>query len=142
MGRTNKANWEKAKDLLLANSVTEEEINNKLANKNSNKEKFEALNELLREKKLEFRKKASNDYPTIQEYFGKRIADLLIRRKELLDIECLNIDRLKDKSIEELSISELQQIIKFKSNKKANNELDKIYKSLEEFGLKFVDPKK
>lgn len=142
MGRTNKANWEKAKDLLLTNGVTEEEINNKLANKNNNKEKFEALNELLIEKGLELRKKVSNDYPTIQEYFGKRIADLLIRRKELLDIECLNIDRLKDKSIEELSISELQQIIKFKSNKKANNELDKIYKSLEEFGIKFVEPKK
>lgn len=142
MGKTNKANWEKAKDLLLTNGVTEEEINNKLANKNNNKEKFEALNELLIEKGLELRKKVSNDYPTIQEYFGKRIADLLIRRKELLDIECLNIDRLKDKSIEELSISELQQIIKFKSNKKANNELDKIYKSLEEFGIKFVEPKK
>ncbi|MFP5130232.1 hypothetical protein ACJEEO_07245 [Phocaeicola coprocola] len=142
MGKTNKANWEKAKDLLLTNGVTEEEINNKLTNKNNNKEKFEALNELLIEKGLELRKKVSNDYPTIQEYFGKRIADLLIRRKELLDIECLNIDRLKDKSIEELSISELQQIIKFKSNKKANNELDKIYKSLEEFGIKFVEPKK
>lgn len=142
MGKTNKANWEKAKDLLLTNGVTEEEINNKLANKNNNKEKFEALNELLIEKGLELRKKVSNDYPTIQEYFGKRIADLLIRRKELLDIECLNIDRLKDKSIEELSISELQKIIKFKSNKKANNELDKIYKSLEEFGIKFVEPKK
>lgn len=95
MGKTNKANWEKAKDLLLTNGVTEEEINNKLANKNNNKEKFEALNELLIEKGLELRKKVSNDYPTIQEYFGKRIADLLIRRKELLDIECLNIDRLK-----------------------------------------------
>lgn len=142
MGKTNKANWEKAKDLLLTNGVTEEEINNKLANKNNNKEKFEALNELLIVKGLEFRKKVSNDYPTIQEYFGKRIADLLIRRKELLDIECLNIDKLKNKSIEELSISELQQVIKFKSNKKANNELDKIYKSLEEFGIKFVEPKK
>lgn len=152
MGTTKKANWEKAKELLLSNGVEEQTINQKIANINNNIKKYEALKELLKEKNLEIqiekrvrktKKRNDNVSPTtLQDFFGEEVAKLLIKRKELLSITEINIDELKDKKIEELSKEQLLQIIKFKENIEAKNELKKIDELLKDKGIQFVDPKK
>lgn len=152
MGKTNKARWERAKEALLNKGVEEEIINQKIATIDGNSKKFDALSDLLTENNIEIptRKKAvrktkkinNNITPTLEDIFGKEIAELLIKRHQLIAITTQNIDDIKDKKMEDLTIEQLQQIIKYKENIKSVNELKEINKSLEEKGINFVQPKK
>lgn len=121
---TNKPYYKKAIELLIKNSVSEHDINElikhiKEDDKNANKLKFEALKPLLEEKGLLInierkpRKIQSTDI-TLEAYFGKKIASLLIRKKELeeeiisqsnIDITSI-IDKIKENK--ELSSQEMK----------------------------------
>lgn len=157
---TNKPYYKKAIELLIKNSVSEHDINElikhiKEDDKNANKLKFEALKPLLEEKGLLInierkpRKIQSTDI-TLEAYFGKKIASLLIRKKELeeeiisqsnIDITSI-IDKIKENK--ELSSQEMKLFTenykkKNSINKKLENELKSINERLKDNGITIED---
>lgn len=157
---TNKPYYKKAIELLIKNSVSEHDINElikhiKEDDKNANKLKFEALKPLLEEKGLLInierkpRKIQSTDI-TLEAYFGKKIASLLIRKKELeeeiisqsnIDITSI-IDKIKENK--ELSSQEMKLFTenykkKNSINKKLENELKSINERLKDNGINIED---
>lgn len=156
---TNKPYYKKAIELLIKNSVSEHDINElikhiKEDDKNANKLKFEALKPLLEEKGLLIkierkpRKIQSTDI-TLEAYFGKKIASLLIRKKELeeeiisqsnIDIASI-IDKIKENK--ELSSQEMKLFTenykkKNSINKRLENELKLINERLKDNGITIV----
>lgn len=157
---TNKPYYKKAIELLIKNSVSEHDINElikhiKEDDKNANKLKFMVLKPLLKEKGLleqverKPREKQNTDI-TLEEYFGNKIASLLVRKKELekeislqsnKDITSI-IDKIKENK--ELSPQEMKLFTenykkKNSINKKLENELKSINERLKDNGITIED---
>ena len=154
---TNKPYYKKALELLIKNGVEGHDVNELIKHVNeddvkiANKLKYEALKPLLEEKGLldevvrKARKHQTTDI-TLEGYFGKKIASLLIRKKELeeeislqsnIDITSI-IDKIKENK--ELSSQEMKLFTenykkKNSINKKLENELLSINKRLKDNGI-------
>lgn len=141
MAKTKKANWEKIVLLLKGNGATDLEINATIKDATTNKEKEAALVPLQEKYHVSLKKNAEK-YPTIQEYFGKVVADLLVRRKEILTMKKINIKKFSKKSLEELTIEEQRQYLTYLQNQEQLKELEDIDNKLVEKGLIITDKKK
>lgn len=154
---TNKSYYEKAIELLKKNGIDEHYINELIKQvneddiKKANKLKYKIIKPLLEEKGLldkverKARKQQSTDI-TLEAYFGKKIASLLIRKKELeeeiylqsnIDISSI-IDKIKENK--ELTSQEMKLFTenykkKNSINKKLENELKSINKRLKDNGI-------
>nr|WP_303917356.1 hypothetical protein [Bacteroides intestinalis] len=133
MGRTKKSNWEKLKEFLLKNNISENSINEKIANKNSSQEKYKALEELLTVHNLKF---IEDNSPTLNNYFGKVIADLLIERKKIISLNKIDISKLENKTVKDLSNKDLTIINELSKYKNAQKKLESIDKALEKKGIR------
>lgn len=141
MARTNKTNWEKIALLLKGKGASDIEISTALKDATTNKEKEVALSELQEKYHVTLRK-GSDKNPTLQEYFGKIVADLLIRRKELINTRKININKFSKKSIDELTLEEQKQYLIYLQNKESLTELEEIDEKLRAKGLSFIDSEK
>ena len=141
MARTKKANWEKIVLLLKGKGASDLEIDSTLKDAVTNKEKENALIPLQEKYKISL-KKESEKYPTLQEYFGKVVADLLVRRKDILNRKKINIQKFSKKSLEELTIEEQKQYMIYLQNQESLKELEDIDNKLIEKGLIITDKKK
>lgn len=134
-----KSNFEKAKELLLSKGCKLKDIEEAISGKTKNKDKFNAIQGLM----AEFDVSATDNtntkaYPTIDKYFSKPIADLLMARKKIVSKKSISIDNIKDKKLYELSIDEAKQYIAYAEFIKKQDDLSKIDASLAKLGIKFV----
>ena len=141
MAKTNKANWEKIALLLKGKGASDIEISTTIKDANTNKEKEAALAPLLEKYHVSL-KKNTDKYPTLQEYFGKIVADLLVKRKELLNTKKVNIHKFSKKSLEELTIDEQRQYFAYLQNQESLSELEEIDNKLKAKGIYISDNKK
>ena len=141
MARKNKANWEKISLLLKGKGATDIEINTAIKDATTNKEKELSLAP-LQEKYHVALKTGAEKCPTLQEYFGKIIADLLIRRKELINTKKVNINKFAKKSINELTVEEQKQYLIYLQNQESMDELEEIDDKLRAKGLSFIETEK
>lgn len=141
-----KPRWESAKDKLVASNVTEETIMNLLKNKESNAEKYKALIPLLKENNIvsDTKKEHNNNLKekivTLEDFFGKNIAKLLIEQKKLrLEIdESLILDnKLESKNVKEAfeDASNKELLYKYLQNDIKKKRLEEINKELEYKGI-------
>lgn len=141
MAKTKKANWEKISLLLKGKGVSDIEINSAIKDATTNKEKELALSPLQEKYHINLKKSLEKN-PTLQEYFGKIVADLLIRRKEILNLKKVNINKFSKKSLDELTPEEQKQYFIYLQNKNSLNELEEIDNKLGAKGIYFTDVKK
>ena len=141
MARTKKANWEKIVLLLKGKGASDLEIDSTLKDAVTNKEKENALVPLQNKYHISLKKDAEK-YPTLQEYFGKVIADLLVRRKEILTRKKINIQKFSKKSLEELTLDEQKQYMIYLQNQESLKELEDIDDKLMDKGLIITDKKR
>ena len=140
MAKTKKANWEKISLLLKGKGVSDIEIDTAIKDATTNKEKEQALSPLQKKYHVSL-EKSSEKNPTLQEYFGKIVADLLIRRKEILNLKKVNINKFSKKSLEDLTADEQRQYLIYLQNQNSLSELDEIDNKLKAKGIYFTDMK-
>lgn len=128
----NKSNWEKAQDLLFANGVLQTTIDNLLLGMETNKEKYNALSPLLEEKNLSIKKE--DNTPTLKDYFGVRIAQLLVKRKEIV-VKEIDITDLNSKVYGEFTPEDKKRVIAFEYYKKSLSKLKQIDEELKKEGI-------
>lgn len=141
MSRTKKTNWEKIVLLLKGKGASDLEIDVALKDAVKNKEKEKALIPLQEKYHVSLKDEAEK-YPTLQEYFGKFIADLLIKRREILNRKKINIHKFAKKSLEELTVEEQKQYMMYLQNQESLKELEEIDNKLIEKGLIITDKKR
>lgn len=139
-----KANYQKAIEKLKEKGITDDVINNALNGCADNKAKFEALKPLCEENAIVFDKKGEKNNnennkdksPTLEQYFGKSISDLLIKRKALINsITIKDIDNLLTKPINELTAEEIADVQRKWENDKNKKLLKNIDTKLENKGI-------
>lgn len=158
MGTTNKSNFEKAKILLIKHDVDEQKINELVKHvdesnlKLANKLKFDALRGLLEEKGLleqfqrNHRRQINADI-TLVEYFGKKVASLLIQKRdienEIAKYPTIDIKLIIDKINNDEDLTDYERRIFAENYKRKNtsliklqNELDDINSRLDNLGIR------
>lgn len=137
---TNKTNWQKAVEMLLSANVAQELIDAKIKDLKGNKERFDALLPLLSENGLEFKKRRSisvDNTPTLRQYFGNQIAELLIQRKELSNsIKKIDIKDFENKPFSQLTKEELKIAAAYSNSQDNSEKLKSIDEKLEKLGVK------
>lgn len=157
MGRNKKSEFERVKGALLKKGVTQEEIESIVNTLEDDNAKLEALKPLCEQKNVDLNsdlsstkksKKVNNindKNPRLQKFFGKEIANLLIKRNNLLSSikdEEFNIERLTNTPLSQLSDKESTSLLTYLKNNEIQKQLDIVNQQLIDKGIKFVEPKK
>ena len=147
--KTRIAYYEYATKELLKKGVEQSTIDNLLNGKNTNAKKWEALKPLCEEKGIEIGKKneeqKEDNSPTLQSYFGKRISDLLIERKKLINLSLdkeIDKEKLETTKLSELSDKERKHLIEYINYNGKEKQLEEIDNKLREKGLIYNPTKK
>ncbi len=145
MGTTKKSHWELAVNALKEKGVAQEIINSALNGKEKNKDKFEALNPLLEQYKIDIN--VGDKTPTLQAFFGREIANLLIKQKSLfsqIGDSSILVTNIKSQNIEDVlkDTEDKEALLKYLKNESKIEELNKINKELEKKGLIYKPIKK
>lgn len=133
-----RTSWELGVSALKEKGVSQETIDIVLKDNKSNKSKFEALKPLLKKHKIFLN--IGDNTPTLQEFFGKEIANLLVRQRELStqigDSIALE-KKIKSKNVEEAikDINDKKILLEYLQNEANIAELKIINKDLENKGL-------
>ena len=140
---TNKTNFQKAVDILVANNVNPSEYENIINDERlSNKEKFEELKKILLNHKLNIpQRKKANLGLNLRQYFGVYICNLLIEKKQIMDNieDSINLDDLKSKNPLDLTLDDISRLAKAKKKTTEIQRNKEIDKELAKLGITISD---
>lgn len=126
MGKTNKANWEKLKDYLIDKGVQEAEIDAALNQRDSNKDKENALKELGEDKGIELPEKTTKNrnFPTVDKVFNSTVAKILVNRMNAKDasVDTEKLSIIGEKKPLDLELPEILFLAKIKRQDSRNKD--------------------
>lgn len=136
--KTESMNVRVFKGLLLLNGISLDEINEIIKDCSTDNSRTAKLKNVLEERNIDYpsnTKVRKSNYPTLDVFFGKTIAEKLKQCVVLCNTEKVDCDTFASKQVSQLSPDEIKLLIKHNSYLEAHSKLDTLLNELQTLGV-------